>query len=142
MKNSFLAIAGVLIIAGLSASCNSCNNKDVPGNSNPPEVTPTESTQVGSSDEASTTSSGPGSGSASGASTGGSSGSTTFSGDGSDGRTDGTAVNKSKNIQNGTAGKKSLKGYSAPNGTAAENNDGDMYTKHDTTRMPTGTPIK
>ncbi len=70
----------------------------------------------------------------------------TFSGDGSDGRTNGTAVNKAKAVQvmNRTnAARNSKTGYSAPDGTAAENHDGDMYTKHDTTRMPSGqTPIK
>ena len=30
----------------------------------------------------------------------------------------------------------------APDGTDAENHDGDYYTRNDTTRMPTGTPIK
>ncbi len=67
-----------------------------------------------------------------------------YSGDGSDGRTSSTAVNTSKNVQMGTNKKpKSLKGYSAPDGTRAENHDGDMYTKHDTTMMPSGsTPIK
>lgn len=69
-----------------------------------------------------------------------------FSGDGSDGRTAGTSVNKAKKVQvanRNNARAKSKSGYSAPNGTAAENNDGDMYTKHDTTRMPSGsTPIK
>lgn len=68
------------------------------------------------------------------------------SGDGSDGRTSGTSVNKAKSIQveNRTNARKSGKsGYSAPDGTPAENYDGDMYTKHDTTRMPSGsTPIK
>ena len=41
---------------------------------------------------------------------------------------------------NKTATKKS--GLSAPDGTNKENHDGDMYTKNDTTRMPTGTSIK
>lgn len=69
-----------------------------------------------------------------------------FSGDGSDGRTNGTAVNKAKAVQvtnRANAAKNAKAGYSAPDGTAAENYDGDMYTKHDTTRMPSGaTPIK
>jgi hypothetical protein len=38
---------------------------------------------------------------------------------------------------------KSLDGYSAPDGTDAENNDGDQYTKNDQKRMPSGgTSIK
>lgn len=38
---------------------------------------------------------------------------------------------------------KSLDGYSAPDGTDAENRDGDQYTKNDTRRMPSGgTSIK
>lgn len=38
---------------------------------------------------------------------------------------------------------KSLDGYSAPDGTDAENNDGDQYTKNDNRRMPSGgTSIK
>lgn len=68
------------------------------------------------------------------------------SGDGSDGRTSGTSVNKAKNVQvdNRTNARRAGEGgYSAPDGTPAENYDGDMYTKHDTTRMPSGsTPIK
>jgi len=44
----------------------------------------------------------------------------------------------SGNAKTGT--KKS--GLSAPDGTNKENHDGDMYTKNDTTRMPTGTSIK
>ena len=71
---------------------------------------------------------------------------TYFSGDGSEGRTSSTAVNKAKAVQvtNRSNARTSTKtGYSAPDGTAAENYDGDMYTKHDTTRMPSGqTPIK
>jgi hypothetical protein len=37
---------------------------------------------------------------------------------------------------------KSMKGYSAPDGTDAENHDGDQYTKNDATPKPTGPPIK
>lgn len=33
-------------------------------------------------------------------------------------------------------------GMSAPDGTDAENHDGDMYTKNDNKPMPSGTPIK
>lgn len=33
-------------------------------------------------------------------------------------------------------------GYSAPDGTDAENNDGDQYTRNDATPKPTGPPIK
>ncbi len=33
-------------------------------------------------------------------------------------------------------------GYSAPDGTDAENSDGDYYTRNDTTQQPTGPPIK
>ena len=69
-----------------------------------------------------------------------------FSGDGSDGRTYSSSVNKAKAVQvrNRTNAYANDKGnYSAPDGTRAENFDGDMYTKHDTTRMPSGaTPIK
>jgi hypothetical protein len=38
--------------------------------------------------------------------------------------------------------KNKLSGYSAPNGTDAENHDGDPYTKNDTMHRPTGPPIK
>jgi len=44
-----------------------------------------------------------------------------------------------------TAGSKTNKKgekMSAPDGTNKENHDGDMYTKNDTTRMPSGTTIK
>ncbi|GEP51896.1 hypothetical protein FNO01nite_25680 [Flavobacterium noncentrifugens] len=37
---------------------------------------------------------------------------------------------------------KKASGMSAPDGTDAENHDGDMYTKNDNTKMPSGTPIK
>lgn len=33
---------------------------------------------------------------------------------------------------------KSLEGYSAPDGTDAENHDGDQYSKNDNRRMPSG----
>lgn len=52
----------------------------------------------------------------------------------------GNSVSNGSNTSNSVSKKKS--GYSAPDGTDAENRDGDMYTKHDTTRMPTGVPIK
>lgn len=66
---------------------------------------------------------------------------TQYTGNGSTGRTSSSAVNRSQEVQRSTA-KKTTTGYSAPDGTAAENHDGDMYTKHDTTRMPSGPPIK
>ena len=48
-----------------------------------------------------------------------------------------------KTEQSTTAVAKEKTGYSAPDGTDAENHDGDPYTKHDTTRMPSGsTSIK
>ena len=55
-----------------------------------------------------------------------------------------TQVNKAKQIQQkNRANAVGYDGYSAPDGTPAENYDGDMYTKFDTTRMPSGaTPIK
>lgn len=50
---------------------------------------------------------------------------------------------KVKNSVSATAAQKeaeskSLKGYSAPDGTDAENKDGDQYTKNDNRRMPSG----
>ena len=56
----------------------------------------------------------------------------------------GSTSTSSPTSKNATTGKKApvKKGYSAPDGTDAENHDGDMYTKHDTTRMPSGPPIK
>jgi hypothetical protein len=42
----------------------------------------------------------------------------------------------------GKKGDRSKSGYSAPDGTDAENHDGDQYTRNDTTRMPTGGTIK
>jgi hypothetical protein len=57
------------------------------------------------------------------------------------------ASRKSQDSKSPTSAKdkngKSLDGYSAPDGTDAENNDGDQYTKNDTRRMPSGgTSIK
>jgi len=43
---------------------------------------------------------------------------------------------------NKTPKDKKESGMSAPDGTDAENHDGDMYTKNDNTKMPSGTPIK
>ncbi|MFT3796216.1 hypothetical protein [Flavobacterium sp.] len=54
-------------------------------------------------------------------------------------------------VQNSPAGKKTVpsksnvqgqSGYSAPDGTDAENHDGDQYTKNDDKPMPSGPPIK
>lgn len=51
----------------------------------------------------------------------------------------GTAKNSSGKTTAATAENgKSLKGYSAPDGTDAENKDGDQYTKNDNRRMPSG----
>lgn len=41
-----------------------------------------------------------------------------------------------------TASKKNSGGYSAPDGTDAENHDGDQYTKNNPKPMPTGTTIQ
>lgn len=54
-------------------------------------------------------------------------------------KNEGTKSKTSAKDKNG----KSLDGYSAPDGTDAENNDGDQYTKNDNRRMPSGgTSIK
>ncbi|HOZ76000.1 MAG TPA: hypothetical protein PLI38_12170 [Flavobacterium sp.] len=62
----------------------------------------------------------------------------TESGDTGGGKSTSNSKTSAKN-KNG----KSLDGYSAPDGTDAENIDGDQYTKNDTRRMPSGgTSIK
>jgi hypothetical protein len=154
MKKVILKWLPVLIITASISSCKHPKNEDS-------TITDSETTsEISAGDHegdlegsegttgarSETGSNGQGAGSSPGSTTSGTSGNRVneddYSGDGSDGRTESTAVNTSKNVQQGTTGK-SKKGYSAPNGTAAENNDGDMYTKHDTTRMPSGSsPIK
>lgn len=64
--------------------------------------------------------------------------------------TTGNAVSESGSSHQKTGSGKStakeksnpLKGYSAPDGTDAENHDGDQYTKNDQKPMPSGTSIK
>lgn len=121
----FNLICSLAIVALLSVSCNSCNDKKVPGNDSPPEVTPTTSTDNSATDvnaniryDEDITSS-------------------------SENEPSATA-NSTANAPTKTSKKPpgKLKGYSAADGTNAENHDGDMYTKHDTTPMPSGIPIK
>lgn len=66
-----------------------------------------------------------------------------------DGTTDGSSTGNSSGNDGSRApgfknkaGTAEREGVSAPDGTADENHDGDPYTKHDTTPMPTGTSIK
>ena len=54
----------------------------------------------------------------------------------------GKSKGKSGAASSKTNGNESKSGYSAPNGTDAENNDGDQYTRNDQKPMPTGTSIK
>lgn len=58
----------------------------------------------------------------------------------------GSTSSNTKAKSGATSGKaakpESKSGYSAPNGTNAENNDGDQYTRNDQKPMPSGTSIK
>ena len=57
--------------------------------------------------------------------------------------TSGSSASKPKSGSSKTADQsKSTKGYSAPDGTDAENHDGDQYTRNDQKPQPSGPPIK
>ena len=49
---------------------------------------------------------------------------------------------QSNGVSSGNKSNKKGEKMSAADGTDKENHDGDMYTKNDTTRMPSGTTIK
>lgn len=119
-KPIFKSIAALLFAGMTTASCDSCNKKQdsVPADSTTIGYTETDTTQTGTggnSDEASSQSAPIPSQS--------------------------TREGKRKTPRTQSEDK-SLKGYSAPDGTDAENHDGDQYTRNDNTPMPTGVPVK
>jgi hypothetical protein len=133
MKTIFQTITALIFTAALSISCK--DKENAPADLSAPSI------ETSGPAETNTDTTGNSPDMSGGGATTTTSTTTEGSGDGSDGRTNSTAVNRSKNIQTNSS-KKKVSGYSAPDGTAAENHDGDMYTKHDTTRMPSGVPIK
>lgn len=146
MKTHFISLATCLAIIGsLTISCNSCDNKNndpLPG-ATPPEA---RASDIGSSIDAASTGIAGEEEATSGNSSNGSGttprSSTSHSASAGSPNTMSTAVNKSRDVAGKGKTKSSKSGYSAPNGTDAENHDGDPYTKHDTTSMPTGTSIR
>lgn len=123
MKKSIFSYIAVLVLAGtLTTACDSCNKKQesVPADSTSTGYTETDTTQTevvdnSNADEASAQSAPIPSQS--------------------------TREGKRKTPRT-QSDEKSLKGYSAPDGTDAENHDGDQYTRNDNTPMPTGVPVK
>ncbi|HEX8561532.1 MAG TPA: hypothetical protein VF676_01010 [Flavobacterium sp.] len=147
-----VAVASLLVVGNVAVSCNSCedkNNDPIP--SGTPEVSAQGNTGAasGQNDQSgASASAGYGTAGTSGSGNGGANTpSDNYANEGATAgspSTMGTSVNKSRDVARGTssAKTKSKSGYSAPNGTDAENHDGDPYTKHDTTPMPTGTSIR
>jgi hypothetical protein len=121
MKSIFTIVPALILIAATTILCNGCNDKNNVENTDNTETTvPADgaSADGGYYDADGNYSEGNGRDSGKG----------TASGSGRN--SDGTPKTNKNN------------GYSAPDGTNAENNDGDMYTKNDTTPMPSGPPIK
>ena len=111
-------IATTLLMGSIVASCDSCNKKqDANVTTATESPMTTESSDVATTDTTATIAT---------QATG-----TTSAGKGAQkGNTSKTATDKPD------------KGYSAADGTDAENNDGDQYTRNDKTPMPSGPPIK
>jgi hypothetical protein len=122
MKYKIATIA-CLMITGLTVSCNNCRRQAVAEKDTPAmtvdTITPSE-VAAGHAPESVATS------------------------DNSDSRPVVNSSNRkqSANRSQDSKADPSKSGYSAPDGTDAENNDGDQYTKNDNRRMPTGTAIK
>ena len=123
MKTTYLKItASLLLLASLTVSCDGCNDKKTT-HSTSDDVKVTVETTDGNSayDEAS---------------------GDNANGAESSGVRQGSSTAKPTVTNTAKGTKKGNDGYSAPDGTDAENHDGDMYTKHDTTQRPSGPPIK
>ena len=124
MKNQFLNItASLLLVGSLTVSCNKCGSKTTETTTTTITTTTTDSTDMGSVPPND------------GANIDNTSGATNSKG------TTQSAATATKTKATDKDGK-SLEGYSAPDGTAAENHDGDQYTKNNNKPMPTGPPIK
>jgi len=130
MKTQFIAFTALLVALNMT----SCKDKNESDETSIEVSTTTTQDSIDLYDESSGTGSTPGNDVS-----GSNSGSVENTSDNS-----GNTSTSSPTSKNATTGKKApvKKGYSAPDGTDAENHDGDMYTKHDTTRMPSGPPIK
>ncbi len=122
MKKPLLNSFAALLFAGCLISCNGCKENANPSNT-PPEANPTDNT-TGMGEPETGTSASADAATPTAAST----------------ENNSNSVNTSAERKHPKDNK--LKGYSAPDGTDAENHDGDMYTRNDTTRMPSGVPIK
>lgn len=122
MKPTAHMIAGLFLIASMAASCDSCNKKhnDPDGTTVTTETTTTETT-ADTTITADATTAEPATST-------------------SDANSKSTRTS-SRNAGNAQTDK-SKSGYSAADGTDAENNDGDQYTKNDQKPMPTGPPMK
>ncbi len=151
MNRKILNIAGAFLIASSIASCTGTTKSESTTEADAAVITyDANGNQIINSDEntdvTSNTPNGAGTraGSGNGSSQNGS-GDDAANGNSREtgpGRTESTAIN-SRDRQTGTTEKDQVKGqYSAPDGTDAENRDGDYYTRNDKTPMPTGTPIK
>ena len=136
MKTNLITAAAIAFFIGnLTVSCNSCEDK----NNDPiPMGTPEASSSSVEYDEAN-----------SGSIYDGSDQNGTSINNGNNGNTSAATERSSSKATTGKATKSPAKPgrvlsntYSAPNGTDAENHDGDPYTKHDTTSRPTGTSIR
>ncbi len=112
MKRILIVIPVLFIIAATTISCNGCRDKKI------------EHTD--------------------GASDGVSADGGYYDTDGNYHHRNGSANSTNSGSEKNAEGKSKVNknGYSAPDGTDAENHDGDMYTKNDTTSMPSGPPIK
>lgn len=134
MKMRIITLVLVGFVAYTTQSCNSCsdkNNDPIPEQT--PEVTVEENTmQYDNADGSESTPTDSNTNMSSGSSSTGNSATQT------------KATTASQTAKSGKPGRLSpvVREYSAPNGTDAENHDGDPYTKHDTTSMPTGTSIR
>jgi hypothetical protein len=120
MKNkTFLSVSLLLLFGASIASCDSCNKKNDVPDSTATSYSETDSTLV-SADTITTDNAG-------------------------NDATQSAGSNRSNKARSGSDTKtngSSVGGYSAPDGTDAENHDGDQYTKNDESPKPTGPPIK
>lgn len=123
MKLTAHIFAGLFVVASIAASCDSCNKKhDNPdGTTMTTETTETSETAPDTTVTADATTTD----AASGATNAGS-----------------KATRVTPRNAGNTKTDESKSGYSAADGTDAENNDGDQYTKNDQKPMPTGPPMK
>jgi len=123
MKSKMLLpITALLLFGNLIVSCDSCNKKNASDSS---AVSYTDSTATATESNADTT----------------------VVANANETPTPASAATststKTKTSKSDSKAKGASKdGYSAPDGTDAENHDGDQYTRNDATPKPTGPPIK